>query len=120
VPLFQRLPRGVRLTPAGEAFLQHAQGTLLEAERAVASARGAAQQRRGTLEFAHGEIAAFTVQVEGLLGAFRDAHPEVQVRVTTQDDSETEEALRTGRVDVGCVFAVQWPMPGFEGHRLIS
>ena len=41
VPLFERLPRGVRLTPAGEAFLADARATLEAAGRATTSARSA-------------------------------------------------------------------------------
>ncbi|MFI0742285.1 LysR family transcriptional regulator [Streptomyces sp. NPDC021100] len=41
VPLVERHARGVRPTPAGEAFRHHAQATLHEAERAVRAARDA-------------------------------------------------------------------------------
>src|SRR3989441_1088004 len=54
VALFHRLPRGIRLTPAGEAFLVEARGTLTAAGRAVTSARGAAKDGASDLEFAHG------------------------------------------------------------------
>jgi len=40
VTLFHRLPRGVRLTRAGETFLIEARGTLDAAARAVAVATG--------------------------------------------------------------------------------
>src|SRR5439155_15726987 len=56
VTLFHRLPRGIRLTPAGEAFLVEARGTLTAAGRAVTSARGAAKDGASDLEFAHGEL----------------------------------------------------------------
>ncbi|MEU9704351.1 LysR family transcriptional regulator [Streptomyces sp. NPDC047981] len=39
VPLLERHPRGVRPTPAGEAFRRHALTTLNEADRAVRAAR---------------------------------------------------------------------------------
>ncbi|MFM9373718.1 LysR family transcriptional regulator [Streptomyces sp. Da 82-17] len=39
VPLMERHARGVRPTPAGEAFLHHAVATLREADRAVRAAR---------------------------------------------------------------------------------
>lgn len=41
VPLVERHARGVRPTPAGEAFRRHAQATLAEADRAVRAARQA-------------------------------------------------------------------------------
>jgi DNA-binding transcriptional LysR family regulator len=65
-------------------------------------------------------LAVATTTIERLLAAFRDAHPDVQVRVTSQGDAETPEALRERRVDVGCVFLAEWPVEGFGGHRLID
>lgn len=44
-PLFQRTPRGVRLLPAGEAFLVRARRILGEVDAAVDAVRGAAPPR---------------------------------------------------------------------------
>ncbi|SEE46202.1 DNA-binding transcriptional regulator, LysR family [Streptomyces sp. 2131.1] len=44
VPLLERHARGVRLTPAGEAFRHHALATLNEADRAVRAAREAGDE----------------------------------------------------------------------------
>ena len=38
-PLFERTPRGMRLLPAGEAFLQHARRILAEVDAAVHTVR---------------------------------------------------------------------------------
>jgi DNA-binding transcriptional LysR family regulator len=43
--LFERTPRGVRLLPAGEVFLERAQRILGEVEGAVAAVRGAGLAR---------------------------------------------------------------------------
>lgn len=40
-PLFARTPRGVRLLPAGEAFLEGARSILREVDAAIAAARRA-------------------------------------------------------------------------------
>lgn len=120
VPLFQRLPRGVRLTRAGEAFLAEARATLDGAARAVASARGAAADYASELRFSHGELATYAAQIEDLLAAFREAHPDVQVRVSSQTDAEAHDALRERQLDVACVFLAQWPVAGFAAHRLID
>jgi Bacterial regulatory helix-turn-helix protein, lysR family len=39
-PLFERTPRGMRLLPAGEAFLHHARRILAEVDAAVHTVRG--------------------------------------------------------------------------------
>ncbi|ATB34559.1 LysR family transcriptional regulator [Melittangium boletus DSM 14713] len=46
-PLFERTPRGMRLLPAGEAFLQHARRILAEVDAAVHTVRGVAAERSG-------------------------------------------------------------------------
>ncbi|HYU89533.1 MAG TPA: LysR family transcriptional regulator [Gemmatimonadales bacterium] len=120
VTLFHRLPRGIRLTPAGEAFLVEARGTLTAAGRAVTSARGAAKNGASDLEFAHGELAVYTSVIEDLLATFRDAHPEAQVRVSSMSDADTELALRDGHIDVASVFLAQWPVAGFDALRLVD
>ena len=48
-PLFERVPRGVELTPAGSAFLPEARLTLAQAERAQRTALRAAQGETGRL-----------------------------------------------------------------------
>jgi len=120
VTLFHRLPRGVRLTRAGEAFLVEARGTLEAAGRAVASARSAADDRVSELQFAHGELAGYTAIIEDLLATFRDAHPEAQVRVSSMSDADAYTALREREIDVASVFIAQWPVEGFDALRLVD
>jgi len=118
VMLFERLPRGVRLTPAGEAFLTDARGTLEVAGRAMTSARSAGGA--SDLEFAHGELSVYAANIEDLLAAFRDAHPEAQVHVSSKSDADTYHALREGQVDVASVFIAQWPVAGFDALRIVD
>src|SRR2546429_6977828 len=108
VTLFHRLPRGIRLTRAGEAFLVEARGTLTAAGRGVTSARGAAKDGASDLEFAHGELGLYTSVIEDLLAAFRGAYPKAQVRVSSMSDADTDLALREGHIDVASVFIAQW------------
>ena len=120
VTLFHRLPRGIRLTPAGEAFLVEARGTLTAAGRAVTSARGAANDGASDLEFAHGELGLYTSVIEDLLATFRGAYPKAQVRVSSMSDADTDLALREGHIDVASVFIAQWPVAGFDALRLVD
>src|SRR5256886_8500833 len=71
VTLFERIPRGVRLTRSGEAFLADARGTLDAAGRAMISARSAGKNGASDLEFAHGELSVYTANIEDLLAAVR-------------------------------------------------
>src|SRR5467141_1632981 len=118
--LFERGPRGVRLTAAGRAFLVEARRTIDVASRAVASARGAALGRDSPLRFAHGELSVYGTDLENLLAKFRDANPEAQIEISSSHDGEIFHALRERRVDVGSVFVAEWPVPGFAADRLID
>jgi len=118
--LFERGPRGVRLTGAGRAFLVEARHTLDVAAGAVASARGAAPGRDSALRFAHGELSSYGTDLENLLARFRDTNPDAQVEISSNHDGEIFHALRERRVDVGSIFVAEWPIPGFEAHRLIN
>src|SRR6266852_3293382 len=117
VTLFKRLPRGVRLTSAGEAFLADARGTLDAAGRAMTSA---GSNGASDLEFAHGELSVYTSNIEDLLAAFRVAHPEAQVHVSSKSDADTYHALREGQVDIASVFIAQWPVAGFDALRIVD
>jgi len=119
-PLFERLPRGARLTAAGEVFLTDARAMLERAERAVVGARRAHERRGSSLHLAHGELVVFAPVVADLLAAFRAAYPTVELRVSNLDEVETYAALRERRVDVGTLFVTSWPVDGFDGHRLVS
>ena len=120
VLLLDRLPRGVRLTMAGEAFLVNARTTLDAAGRAVTSARDAGKARSCALTFAHGELSVYNAVIEDLLAAFRGAHPNVHVRVSSRSDADTFTALREGQIDVAAVFVAEWPVQGFEALRLVD
>lgn len=118
--LFERGPRGVRLTAAGRAFLVEARRTIDVASRAVASARGAALGRDSPLRFVHGELSVYGTDLENLLARFHDTNPGVQVEISSSHDGEIFHALRERSIDVGSIFVAEWPVPGFAAHRLID
>jgi DNA-binding transcriptional LysR family regulator len=119
--LFHRLPRGVALTSAGEAFLEHARTAIESAGHAVAHARVAAQDGGSDLTFAHGELSVFSHLIETLLSEFRGKHPQARIRVSSQSDADAYRALREKRIDVACVFIADWPVvDGLETHRIVD
>ena len=116
VKLFERLPRGARVTRGGEQFLNNARNALESAARAIATARGA---DAGTgLKFAHGDLYVYTAVVLKVLAAFRQASPETAVRVLRVNDVNQRAALREQRIDVAATFVASWPVPGLEALQL--
>jgi DNA-binding transcriptional LysR family regulator len=116
VKLFERLPRGTRVTAAGEEFLRDARHALESASRAVATARKAASATG--LTFALGDVYVYTPILLKLLAAFRQASPETAVRVVRVHEADQQAALRERRVDVAATFVGTWPVPGLEAIRL--
>ncbi len=116
VKLFERRPRGTRVTPAGEAFLRHAREALESAARAVATARKTASATGLTL--ALGDVYVYTPVMLKLLAAFRHESPDTRVRVVRVHDADQAAALREHRIDLGATFVGTWPVPGLDAVQL--
>ncbi|GGW20162.1 LysR family transcriptional regulator [Streptomyces libani subsp. rufus] len=99
-PLLERLPRGVRLTPMGRAFLPHAELAVRSAAQARRAARAAAGAEGGELHVA----ALHSLAVGALPDVFarwRTAHPEVLLRLHEYATADAlEEAVQRGTADL--------------------
>jgi DNA-binding transcriptional LysR family regulator len=104
VVLLARLPRGVALTPAGEALEQHALRLLRMADEAAADVREVAAGRSGRLVVGASSTAA-TYVLPPLLARFRRDHPGVELSVLTGGSSRVCEMVRGGEAHVGVVTA---------------
>jgi len=116
VKLFERLPRGARVTRAGEQFLSNARSALESATRAVSTARRT--DSASGLKFAHSDLYVYTPVLVKLLAAFRQACPETPLRVVRVNEVDQPAALREQRIDVAATFVATWPVPGLEALQL--
>ncbi|MEV4925348.1 LysR family transcriptional regulator [Streptomyces roseoverticillatus] len=95
--LFDRIPTGARLTPAGEVLLAEARDLLERAERARERVRGAEAGRVLVL----GTVAGAGLEVGPVaLAALRRDHPGVRVRLREAPITDPTAGLREGRVDL--------------------
>src|SRR6267378_4357206 len=79
-PLLERLPRSVRLTPAGRTALPHARASLAHADRASSAAKRASGVDAGELHV--GTLFSISVGVLPIaLRRWRRDYPDVQVRL---------------------------------------
>jgi DNA-binding transcriptional LysR family regulator len=110
--LLDRLPRSVRLTPAGRALLPHARAALLAATRADTAARQATGAEVGELHIA----AVYSISIGVLpaaLRAWRRRHPGVRIRLHEyRHGNDMAAAIRAGEADV----AVGPQPPSWEGN----
>jgi DNA-binding transcriptional LysR family regulator len=80
VVLFERTPRGLRLTPAGEVFAQEAALALAVVDRAVDHARAVGQGLRGTLRV--GFIASAAAELTPVIvHTFRERFPDIHLKL---------------------------------------
>lgn len=100
-PLFERVPRGVELTPAGQAFLPEARLTLAQAERAQRTALRAAEGETGRLRVGFVEAATHSGILPDVLGFFRVHLPAIGLSLFELDPLRQAEAFRDGRIDLG-------------------
>ncbi|MGW6199798.1 LysR substrate-binding domain-containing protein [Kribbella sp. NPDC055110] len=100
VELFARVKRRFVLTAAGATFLADAQDLLRRSDEAVRTAQRTQRGELGTLRLRFVQSATFDA-LPRLLGAFRQAYPEVVLDLESWTTLRQTEALRDGRIDVG-------------------
>src|SRR5450755_944618 len=110
-PLLERLPRQVRLTPAGRTALPHARASLAHAQRASSAARRASGVETGELHV--GTLYSISTGVlPGALRTWRRSYPELQVHlVEFRHTNDLIAAMEAGQADV----AVGPTPPGWDG-----
>ena len=124
-PMFNRLPRGVSLTPAGRTLLPEARIALRAFERGVRGARSTLAIEGGELE-----IATVLSMAVGLLprhiGVWHERHPNVAIRLHEfRHRSLLEDAVEQGIADfaLGPVPIRSWDGPletvGWEEFVLV-
>ena len=101
-PLFDRLPRSVRPTAAGETLLAYAERLLTLAEEAQAATREAAGLAARTLRLGAGNTLA-TYILPDLLARLRWEHPEIIVQITVGNTDQLLDAVLDTRAELALV-----------------
>ena len=102
--LFDRLPRGVKLSAAGRLFLEDARRILQQVSEAAARAARVARGQSGTLRVGFTENASWRGVVPESLRRFRERQPDAELQLTPATSLEQVEALRSGQLDAAFVF----------------
>ena len=118
VKLFDRLPRGVRLTEAGGHFLSEAGRMLGELDQAIVQTRRVGRGEIGTLRIAFSEISCQQSVVAKALRRFRDIHPDIALELLLLSSSEQQQALDKGAVDAGFCHLARGPDAGIATFHL--
>lgn len=97
-PVVEVIGRRVRLTQAGDLLYEHAKRILAEFEAAGSALDDLRGLHRGRLSVA-GDTTVGIYVLPDLLGAFRQAHPSVQVRLAVDNRQGVYRRLVAGEVD---------------------
>lgn len=112
MPLFNRLPRGVSLTEAGQRLLQDARGILAQVDQALGNARRAASGEVGVIRIGFTSSASFNPFVTSAIRDYRRAHPDVGVVLLEETTAHLLGLFRAQRLDAAFVR----PAPGEAGR----
>jgi DNA-binding transcriptional LysR family regulator len=112
--LFERLPRGVRLSAAGTLFLADARRILQDVSDAAARAARVARGQSGTLRVGFTESQSWRGVVPDSFRQFRQMRPDAELQLHPAPSVDQLDAIRAGRLDAGFVFNVPKPDPDVE------
>jgi DNA-binding transcriptional LysR family regulator len=101
--LFERLPRGVKLNPAGKQFLMDARRILQDVSEATLRASRVARGQSGTLRIGFLEHISWSGVVPNSFARFREARPSVELQLQPSTTLEQLDAIRSGSLDAGFI-----------------
>ena len=97
--LLKRVARGVELTAAGRAFLEHARSALIQVDAAVEAAQRAALPAKAI--FVVGFLTGYEIEwLPPLMRVLHDALPTTEIVIHSQQTPELVAGLLRGRIDV--------------------
>ena len=117
--LFDRLPRGVKLSSAGKLFLEDARRILREVQEATRRAERVASGKVGTLRVGFVESISWQGVVPKFFRRFRKRQPDAELTPIPMLSLAQVEAIRSGRLDAGFVVNMTTLSKEFES-RVVS
>lgn len=114
-PLFERMPRGLRLTAAGELCVEHIKEVLKDYERLEARIRGLKMPEAGKARIVS-TVGLSAGPLPEIIARFIEAHPRVKVFLRSDGGLKTVEPVLIGDVDIGLGFNI----PAMPGIRTIA
>ena len=114
-PIFERLPRGVRLNAAGELLIRHIRSQLADIARLRSQIEDLSGFRRGTVAIACSHALAHDF-LPTEIARYRTLFPQVEFDVRVASHGEALRALSAYEVDLALIFR----MSGSLGFQIIA
>src|SRR5258705_7660660 len=116
--LFERLPRGVKITAAGEFLLKETRRILQEVNDATASAKRIASGQAGTLRIGFVESISWHGIIPDSLTDFRKNQPDVELQLKALSSLEQMAAIQSGSLDAGYAIPMANPDHGLAHFQV--
>lgn len=114
-PLFERLPRGLRLTAAGELCIEHIREVLKNYERLEGRIRSLKMQQAGKVRIVT-TVGLASGPLPEIIARFLSEHPRVFIQLRNDAGSTTVAPVLSGEVDIGLGFNI----PATPGIRTLG
>ncbi|GAB2463577.1 MAG: LysR substrate-binding domain-containing protein [Comamonas sp.] len=119
VPLFERRPRGMVPSAAGELLAAHARRGALEAERVVSDIQALQGLRRGHIRVCGS--AGFAIEfLPRAIALFQARHPGMQFQLKVAAPAEVTLAVQNGDADIGLTYSRAAERDIAVQHRQVS
>lgn len=119
VPLFERRPRGMLPSAAGELLAAHARRGALEAERVVSDIQALQGLRRGHIRICGS--AGFAIEfLPRAIALFRTEHPGMQFQLKVAAPADVALAVQNGDADIGLTYSRATARDIEVQHRQVS
>ncbi len=117
-PLFERLPQGMRLNPAGELLLRHIRDQFADFDRIRSQIADLSGVRRGHVAIACSQAFAHEL-VPSEIEIYRAQHPLVSFTVLVRDHAHAVDALMAFEADIAVVLEPP-PAPEFQPLQILA
>jgi DNA-binding transcriptional LysR family regulator len=104
VELFERLPRGVKLTAAGHVFFAQTRDLLSQCDKMVKLTQQVGRGQSGLLRIGFADGVTFNKTFSEILRTFRQAYPAVVLDLIPASSLEQAELMSRNELDLGFVY----------------
>lgn len=116
--LFERVSRGVKLTPAGKMLQTKASALLKELDRSILSVHNAAKGITGSLRLGFADGATYSGHMPQVIKKFREKHPHVDLELIPASSQLQAEMLAEETLDAGFMYWLPRGIPSIDHQSL--
>jgi DNA-binding transcriptional LysR family regulator len=113
--IFERLPRGLRLTAAGELCIEHIRDVLKAYDMLVSRVRGLKMPQAGRVSLVS-TVGLAAGPLPELIARFSERHPRMRIQLAIDGATTTMNPVLSGEVDIGIGFNI----PATPGLRTLA